>query len=101
MASKNYKHYNTKTTSKEERQEFRRNSTASNDKLEAWGVVDKAYPGTLFSVKIEEFGMELKCKISGKMRRDKVLVNPGDKVKIQLNVQDPTRGTIIWRGRST
>ena len=61
------------------------------------GVVVKAYPGTKFTVNVEEPEMKVMCTISGKLRQNKIKIYENDKVRIELSVYDLTKGRIVWR----
>ena len=61
------------------------------------GIVNKAYPGTKFTVKIEEPEMNVMCTISGKLRQNKIKIYENDKVRIEISVYDLTKGRIVWR----
>jgi translation initiation factor IF-1 len=66
------------------------------DKIEAVGVVTEALPNTLFRVRLEKGGLAL-CHLSGKMRRFRIKVMPGDKVKVEFTPYDKKRGRIVYR----
>lgn len=60
------------------------------------GVVKKALPATLFLVELED-GREVLAHLSGKMRRYRIRVLPGDQVKLEMTKYDQTKGRIIYR----
>ena len=60
------------------------------------GVVIEALPDTMFRVQLPD-GRMLLCYLSGKMRRYRIRVMPGDKVKIETTPYDETKGRIVYR----
>jgi translation initiation factor IF-1 len=46
-----------------------------------------------------ENGHETLGYTSGKMRRYRIRINPGDQVKVELSPYDLTRGRIVYRYR--
>lgn len=68
-----------------------------NDVITLDGVVIKAHPGTKFTVKINEPEMVIMCTISGKLRKNKIMIYENDKVRIELSVYDLSNGRIVWR----
>jgi translation initiation factor IF-1 len=49
-----------------------------------------------FRVQVNETHSVL-ARIAGKMRRHRIRVFPGDRVKLELTPYDLTRGRIVWR----
>lgn len=60
------------------------------------GVVIKALPDTTFRVKLEN-DQEIFTYLSGRMRLNYIRIVPGDKVKVEVDINDPTKGRIIYR----
>lgn len=60
------------------------------------GIVTEALPSTTFKVQLEN-GIEILCKLAGKMRMNYIKVIPGDKVGIELSPYDLTQGRIYRR----
>ncbi len=46
-----------------------------------------------------EGGHEALAYTSGRMRRYRIRINPGDRVKVELSPYDLTRGRIVYRER--
>lgn len=67
--------------------------------IEVEGDVVQALPNTFFRVEVAE-GHEVLAKLAGKMRRRRIRVNPGDRVRVELSPYDLTRGRITYRLRS-
>jgi len=62
------------------------------------GTVEEALPNAMFRVELEN-GHEVLAHISGKMRKFRIRVMPGDKVTVELSPYDLTRGRITYRPR--
>jgi translation initiation factor IF-1 len=68
------------------------------DKLEFDGEVTEALRGGLFRITLEN-GHETLGYTSGKMRRYRIRMLPGDRVKVELSLYDVTRARIVYRHR--
>lgn len=64
--------------------------------VEAQGVVVDALPNAMFRVQLDN-GHEVLGVISGKMRKNRIRILQGDKVKLHLSTYDLTRGRIVSR----
>jgi translation initiation factor IF-1 len=71
---------------------------AVEQKLEIDGEVHEALPNLLFRVTLEN-GHEVLAHLAGKMRRFRIRVNPGDKVRVEVSPYDLSRGRIVFRYR--
>ena len=71
---------------------------AVEQKLEIDGEVTEALPNLLFRVTLEN-DHELLAHLAGKMRRFRIRMNPGDRVRIELSAYDLDRGRIVYRLR--
>lgn len=74
--------------------------------IEAIGVVEECLPGAVFRVSLEEMngvkleteeGHHVMATISGKMRKFRVRIIPGDKVRVEISPYDLTKGRIVFR----
>lgn len=82
-------------------------SVMLNDRqiTELEGVIDEALPNALFRVLIvpqapEEFAnRSILCALSGKMRKFRIRVMPGDRVKVEVTPYDKNRGRITFRSK--
>jgi translation initiation factor IF-1 len=74
------------------------NELAVEQKLELEGVVDEALPNLLFRVTLDN-GHEVLAHLAGKMRRFRIRVNPGDRVRVEISPYDLTRGRIVYRSK--
>lgn len=64
--------------------------------VEVEGEVTEALPNTMFKVVLDS-GHEVLAHMSGKMRRFRIRINPGDRVKVELSPYDLNRGRITYR----
>jgi translation initiation factor IF-1 len=71
---------------------------AVEQKLEIDGEVEEALPNLLFRVRLEN-DHEVLAHLAGKMRRFRIRVNPGDKVRVEVSPYDLSRGRIVYRYR--
>lgn len=64
--------------------------------IEAQGEVIELLPATTFRVKLEN-GHEMRCHLSGRMRMHRIMILPGDRVKVEMTPYDLTKGRITYR----
>jgi translation initiation factor IF-1 len=78
----------------------RREGTIANkeEKIELEGEVVEAFPSGVFKVALDN-GHETLGYTAGKMRRYRIRINPGDRIKVELSPYDLTRGRIVYRYR--
>jgi translation initiation factor IF-1 len=69
---------------------------AVEEKLIVDGEVTESLPNLLFRVELEN-GHEVLAHLAGKMRRFRIRINPGDKVRVELSTYDLNRGRIVYR----
>lgn len=62
------------------------------------GVVTEAMMGGMFKVEFPDETIAI-ASLSGKMRKFKIRILPGDKVKVEFSPHDLTRGRISYRLR--
>ncbi len=67
-----------------------------DDVIVVEGKVLEALPNTVFRVQLDN-GHKLLAHISGKMRMHYIKIVPGDRVTVEINQYDPTRGRITFR----
>ena len=74
--------------------------------IEAIGIVEECLPGATFKVVLTELntvpldGDEkhyVMATISGKMRKFRVRIIPGDRVRVEISPYDLTKGRIVFR----
>ena len=66
------------------------------EKIEMEGEVTEALPNTMFKVKLDN-DHEVLGHISGKMRKNRIRILPGDRVQVELSAYDLSRGRITYR----
>ena len=66
--------------------------------IEMEGVVTHELPDTRFRVTLDN-GHEVMAHMSGKMKKHRIRILPGDKVKVELSPYDLNRGRITYRHR--
>jgi translation initiation factor IF-1 len=71
---------------------------AVEEKLIVDAEVTEALPNLLFRVQLEN-GHEVLAHLAGKMRRFRIRINPGDKVRVELSTYDLNSGRIVYRTR--
>jgi translation initiation factor IF-1 len=67
--------------------------------LELEGTIKDVLPSTTFRVALEN-GHDVMATLCGKMRRFRIRVLQGDRVKVELSPYDLTRGRITFRHKS-
>lgn len=60
------------------------------------GTVEEALPGLSFRVRLDN-GHLVQAYVSGKMRRHRIRILPGDRVQVELSPYDLNRGRITYR----
>jgi translation initiation factor IF-1 len=73
-------------------------SVAKEDKVEFEGEVVEALPNAMFRVKLDNDHMVL-AHVAGKMRRFRIRILPGDRVRCELSPYDLDRARIVYRHR--
>ena len=71
---------------------------SQEDKIEMEGEVVEALRNRMFRVQLDN-GHETLCYTAGKMRRYRIRIFPGDRVKIEISPYDLNRGRIVYRYR--
>lgn len=64
--------------------------------IELEGEVTDISAGENFTVSVGE-DHEVLCKLSGKMRKNRIRIVVGDQVKVEVTPYDPYRGRITFR----
>jgi translation initiation factor IF-1 len=68
------------------------------EKIELDGEIVEAFPNGQFKIALEN-GHETLGYTAGKMRRFRIRILPGDKIKVELSPYDLSRGRIVYRYR--
>ena len=63
--------------------------------LRVLGTVVEKLPNAMFRVELEN-GHQLIAHVSGKMRERSIRIMAGDKVTVEVPVDDINRGRIVW-----
>jgi translation initiation factor IF-1 len=69
-----------------------------DEKIEFEGEVVEALRSGMFRIKLDN-GHETLGYTAGKMRRYRIRILPGDRVRVELSPYDLTRGRIVFRHR--
>jgi translation initiation factor IF-1 len=65
--------------------------------IEFTGKVDEVLPGNMFRVRVDNSEHVLVCYTSGKLKRHKIRVIQGDRVKIEVSAYDLNKGRVTYR----
>ena len=71
---------------------------ARDDLIQATGTVDKILGGGRYQITLEG-GQVVTAQLSGRMRRFRIRVIPGDRVQVGVSPYDPTHGFVTFRLR--
>src|SRR5579864_6055709 len=84
----------------------RRSAAATGDqrmpkeeKVELEGEVVEALPNAMFRVKLDNMDRVVLGHVAGKMRRFRIRILPGDRVRVELSPYDLDRARIVYRHR--
>ncbi len=64
--------------------------------IQVKGKIEEALPGIKFNVRLEN-NLVILAHISGKMRKNRIRLVPGDEVTVELSPYDLTKGRIVYR----
>lgn len=67
--------------------------------IEVGGTVIEKFPGGRFSVELEQQKQLVLAHLSGRLRKNRIRILPGDRVTLELSPYDLTRGRITYRFR--
>ena len=71
---------------------------AKEETIEFEGEVVEALPNAMFRVQLDN-GHEVLAHVSGKMRRYRIRILPGHRVRVEVSPYDLNRGLIVYRHR--
>jgi translation initiation factor IF-1 len=71
---------------------------ARDDLIQATGAVEKILGGGRYQITLDS-GQTVTAQLSGRMRRFRIRVIPGDRVQVGLSPYDPSHGFITFRLR--
>ena len=69
---------------------------SKQDTLEFEGVVTDLLPNAMFRVKLDN-GHNVPAHTAGKLRKNRIRVLQGDRVKLEVSPYDLSKGRIIFR----
>jgi len=69
---------------------------SKKDIIEAEGRVLEVLPNQMFKVELEN-GHVITCYTGGRMRKNKIRIVAGDKVRCELTPYDLTKGRVTYR----
>jgi translation initiation factor IF-1 len=71
---------------------------SKEEKIELDGEVAEALPNAMFRVTLDN-GHEVLAHAAGKLRRFRIRVLPGDRVRVEVSPYDLSRGRLVYRYR--
>ena len=77
---------------------LREHCLARDDLIQATGTVDKILGGGRYQITLEN-GQLVTAQLSGRMRRFRIRVIPGDRVQVGVSPYDPSHGFVTFRLR--
>jgi translation initiation factor IF-1 len=72
---------------------------SKGDLLEMPGEITDALGGGQYRIKLDEGDVHIRGRLSGRMRRFRIRVLPGDRVRVAVSPYDLTHGFIVFRER--
>ena len=75
-----------------------RTALSKDDLIDVQGTVMAVHSGGLYRVQVDA-GHEVLAQLSGRMRRFRIKVVPGDRVTVGVTHYDPDSGIITYRAR--
>lgn len=69
---------------------------SKKDVIEIQGVIVELLPAATFRVKLEN-DHEIIAHLSGKMRKNRIRLSLGDRVKVEMTPYDLSKGRIFFR----
>jgi translation initiation factor IF-1 len=71
---------------------------SKEDQIPADGIVEEVLPNAMFRVRLNQ-GPLILGHISGKMRKNKIQILEGDRVRVEMSPYDLTKCRIVFRER--
>lgn len=68
-----------------------------SNKFEMEGTVIERLKGGVFRVKLTDNNYTVNCRLSGKLQINHIHIIEGDRVTVEMDTIDITKGRIIWR----
>lgn len=73
---------------------------SKGDLVEMPGQVLDALGGGQYRIQLENTDTTIRARLSGRMRRFRIRVLPGDRVRVAVSPYDLTHGFIVFRERN-
>jgi translation initiation factor IF-1 len=70
---------------------------AKDELLELTGAVAEVLPNSTFRVQVDGQTHIVLCYMGGRLKKNKIKVILGDRVKIEMSPYDLTKGRIVYR----
>ena len=67
-----------------------------SDSIEVTGEVVSCLPSTVFMVHLEN-GMTIRANLAGRLRKHRIRISVGDRVKVEISPYDLEKGRIVYR----
>lgn len=68
-----------------------------DDLIELVGTVQEVLPGSMYRIKIDDFEKIMICYTSGKLKKNKIKIILGDRVRLEVSSYDLSKGRVIYR----
>ena len=72
---------------------------SKGDHVEVEGTITDAIGGGQYLVDVDGSDVQVRVRLCGKMKQHKIMVIPGDRVRVNLSPYDMTSGFITYRIR--
>jgi translation initiation factor IF-1 len=72
---------------------------SKDDLIEMPGQITDALGGGQYRIQLDQGDTMVRGRLSGRMRRFRIRVLPGDRVRVALSPYDLTHGFIVYRER--
>jgi translation initiation factor IF-1 len=69
---------------------------AKEEKVELEGEVIEALPNAMFRVKLDDMDRTVLGHVAGKLRRFRIRILPGDRVRVELSPYDGSGSVPFW-----
>ena len=68
-----------------------------DDLIELTGKVEEVLPGNMFRIKIDDIGKIMICYTGGKLKKNKIKIILGDRVRLEVSSYDLSKGRVVYR----
>lgn len=70
---------------------------AKEDLIEVTGLIDEILPASMFKVTLDDLNTTIVCYLGGKLKKNRIKIIRGDRVRVELSPYDLTKGRINYR----